>query len=315
MVIKNLFVILLCSLFLVSCLQTPKVNFRNDEPQRSVPSERAEEQEIEDEEETISFETKEAGKPFRPKISLVLGPGLARTFAHIGILKELKAANIPLHSVVGMGWASIVAAEYVDQKSVHGLEWKVSRSEEIKKLSDKSFWSSAIKERNVSGAESLVVSLLTDYKARSKKRGEFTCPLLSKRKKSLVFSDKRGLKNCISVPPLFNPGKNYAPYLFDAIAIKQGALKMGAEKVIYIDVLNKGGKFFSAETDSITGAVYWYWNFVSQMTDAGHIAFDKVVEVELDSGLLDFNTSLKSVRKGQRAGRNLVDFLQREYQF
>lgn len=329
---RRLLVSLLFSLFLASCAQIPKVNFRNTEkkiekeraeqqaPQRSVPFGQEENQEEADEEsgdhkEPISFETREQQKPFRPKIGLVLGPGLSRTFAHIGVLKELKAARIPVHSIIGMGWASIVAAEYVDQKSVHGLEWKVSRSEKLKQLSAKSFWSSSIKEKNTAEAEALVVSLLTSYGAKASRRGEFSCPLLSQRRRALVFSDKRGLKNCISVPPLFNPGKTYAPYLFDAMAVKQGAAKMGAEKIIYIDVLNKQPKLFSSKQGAVTGATYWYWNFVSQMTKLGHASFDKVIYVEVDSEILNFESTLDSVRKGQRAGLDLVEFLKEEYQY
>lgn len=316
MVIKNLFVIFLCSLFLVSCLQTPKVNFRNTEVKRSVPegetSDRPFEEAYNDD---VYFETKEKDKLFRPKVALVLGPGAARSFAHIGLLKAVKAADIPVHAIIGMGWSSIVAAEYVDQKSVHGLEWKVSRSEGLKKLSEISFWHSRIKEKTVADAEVLVSSLLTNYKIRSVNRGEFSCPLLSKRKNSLVFSDKRGLKNCISVPPLFNPGKNYAPYLFDAIAVKQGAIRLGAEKVIFVDVLSKNTKFFGAKEASVTGAVYWYWQFASQMTQSAHIAFDKVIEVNIASEILNFNNTLESVMQGQLAGEELVEFLRQSYQY
>ncbi|MGH1467942.1 MAG: hypothetical protein ACRBBP_03550 [Bdellovibrionales bacterium] len=316
MEIKNSFVILLCSLFIVSCAQIPKVNFRNTEPQREVPAESESGEEVEEpEDETVTFETKKTDKLFRPKVTLVLGPGASRSFAHIGVLKELKASGIQVHSIIGMGWSSIVAAEYIDQKSVHGLEWKASRSEGLKKLSETSFWSASIKEKNLSDAENLIKGLLTNYSSRAANRGEFSCPLLSKRKGALIFSDKRGLKNCISVPPLFNPGKVYAPYLFDGIAIKQGALKMGAEKVIFIDVLNKNQKFFGSKEASVTGAVYWYWNFVAQITKSAHIAYDKVIEVPANSDILNFNNTLDSVRKGQQAGQELVEFLQREYQY
>lgn len=316
--IKSSFVIFLCSIFLISCAQVPKVNFRNKEAPRDIPA--AEDsgepgEEVIEEDESVNFETKKSEKPFRPKVALVLGPGASRSFAHIGLLKEIKSANIPIHSIIGMGWSAIVAAEYVDQKSVHGLEWKVSRSESLKKLSETSFWSSTIKEKTTRDAELIIQSLLTSSKGSRGKKGEFTCPLLSKRKSDMVFADKRGLKNCIAIPPLFNPGKAYAPYLFDTAGLKKGALQMGAEKVIFVDVLNRNRSLFGAKESSVTGAAYWYWGFVAQMTEAGHDAFDKVIEINVDSEILNFETSLKSVRQGQAAGGELVEFLQREYQY
>ena len=250
--IKNLFVISICSLtlFVASCVQVPKINFRNTEPvktdEQAVQAEEAPGVNEREDDEVVNFETQDQSKEFRPKLALILGPGASRAFAHIGLLKEIKSANIPLHSVLGMGWASLVAAEYVDQKSVHGLEWKVSRSETLKKLSQTSFWNSKIKEKTTADADSLAAALLTNYKSRASKRGEFTCPLLSKRKKALIFSDKRGLKNCMAVPPLFDPGKSYAPYLFDVKALRDGLIKMGAQKVIYVDVLSRNPRFFGA---------------------------------------------------------------------
>ncbi len=313
---KSLFVTFLFSLFLMSCVQVRKMNFRNTQPQKTVPKEfRAEDIEEPELEENINFETRVSDKLFRPKVSLVLGPGASRSFAHIGVLKELKTLGIPIHSIIGMGWSAIVAAEYVDQKSVHGLEWKVSRSKEFKKLLETSFWSSKIKERALFEAETLVKSLLTDYSTRAENRRKFSCPLLSKRKNILVLSDKRGLKNCIAVPPLFNPGKNYAPYLFDVRAIQQGAMRMGAEKVIFIDVLNKNKKLFGKEQAFISGVVYWYWTFAAQMIESAYGVFDKVIEIDVNSEILNFNNTLDLVRKGRVSGRELAEFLKKEYQY
>ncbi len=319
--IKNLFVTSVCSSFLLiaSCAQVPKVNFRNQNPKALSESDQGANPDSGSDEdsasESIVFDTKDENLEYRPKLAIVLGPGASRTFAHVGVLKELKSSNIRIHSVLGMGWGALVAAEFVDQKSVHGLEWKVSRSETLKKLSETSFWSSKIKEKTTKDAESLIRSLLTDYGSNSGRRGEFTCPLLSKKKNALIFSDKRGLKNCIAVPPLFNPGKFYAPYLFDLETLVSGLKKMGAEKVILIDVLDKNPNLFGEAEESVTGAVYWYWNFVTQMTSSSHKVFDKVIRVDVESDILDFNDSLNSVRRGQDAGSDLVDYLKRKYQY
>lgn len=48
----------------------------------------------------------------RPKIGLVLGSGGARGFAHLGVLKVLKEAQIPIDMVVGSSMGALVACFY-----------------------------------------------------------------------------------------------------------------------------------------------------------------------------------------------------------
>ena len=51
------------------------------------------------------------------------------------------------------------------------------------------------------------------------------------------------------------------------------------------------------------------------MTSASHGIFDKVIEIDTGAEILNFNNTLDSVRKGQQAGQDLVDFLKKEYQY
>lgn len=52
--------------------------------------------------------------PVKPRVALVLGGGGAKGIAHIGVLEELKQANIPIDLVVGCSAGSIVGALYCD---------------------------------------------------------------------------------------------------------------------------------------------------------------------------------------------------------
>jgi NTE family protein len=58
---------------------------------------------------------KSASKP--PRISLALGGGAARGFAHIGVIQVLEEAGIRPHAVVGASAGSLVAALYASGKS------------------------------------------------------------------------------------------------------------------------------------------------------------------------------------------------------
>jgi NTE family protein len=47
-----------------------------------------------------------------PKIGLALGSGGARGFAHLGVLKALKDAGIPIHLIAGSSMGALVASFY-----------------------------------------------------------------------------------------------------------------------------------------------------------------------------------------------------------
>ncbi len=57
-----------------------------------------------------------------PRVALVLGGGAARGFAHIGVIKALEQAGIPIDLIVGTSAGSIVGALYADTGSARMLE-------------------------------------------------------------------------------------------------------------------------------------------------------------------------------------------------
>lgn len=64
----------------------------------------------------------------RPRVALVLGSGGPRGYAHIGVLRVLEAAGIPIDLVVGSSvgaligafWAAGLSAEEIDRRSFEG---------------------------------------------------------------------------------------------------------------------------------------------------------------------------------------------------
>lgn len=64
-------------------------------------------------------------KPAPPrKVVLVLGGGGARGFAHVGVIRELENAKIPIDMIVGVSVGSLIGVLYADSKSSLDLEWK-----------------------------------------------------------------------------------------------------------------------------------------------------------------------------------------------
>jgi len=56
-------------------------------------------------------------------IALVLGEGMARSFAHVGVLKALEEESIPIHLIVGSGMGAFMASLYANKKSANDMEW------------------------------------------------------------------------------------------------------------------------------------------------------------------------------------------------
>lgn len=310
---KNFFAIfdskcvgVLALLFLsTSCLKTTN-------PFQARKSEQSVDEAQKNKKENLDLTSKSLNKPFRPKVFLVLGPGLSRTFAHIGVFKEISAKEIPIAGVVGLGWAGLTAAEFADQGSTHGLEWKVSRSKELKALTSSSFWRKAPEEKSPKFAQGLIDKLLTDSRMKPV-HTKFYVPILSLQGKKLIFANKTGLKHSVAVPPLFDSGNRYAPYFYDFESLVEKTKALGAEKIIYIDVLNMRSKFWNS--DVYGSAVKSYWAFASQISYQNYDKFDKVFSVKAEAPLLDFSDPLSLIRAGESTGQDLVEFLKQEYQY
>lgn len=58
----------------------------------------------------------------RPRIGLILGGGGARGAAHIGVLRELEALNIPIDAIAGISMGALVGGLYASGLSVDELE-------------------------------------------------------------------------------------------------------------------------------------------------------------------------------------------------
>jgi NTE family protein len=75
----------------------------------------------------------------RPKIGLALSGGGARGFAHVGILKGLEGAGIPVDYIAGASMGGLIGACYAKGKTAHELEAiiiEISKTRELMRLID-----------------------------------------------------------------------------------------------------------------------------------------------------------------------------------
>ncbi|MGH9667827.1 MAG: patatin-like phospholipase family protein [Bryobacteraceae bacterium] len=78
----------------------------------------------------------DAGSRDEPRIGVALGGGFARGIAHIGVLRVLEAAKIPIHAIAGVSAGSIIAAAYASGATPTEIEAVALRM----KFSDVARW-------------------------------------------------------------------------------------------------------------------------------------------------------------------------------
>ena len=63
-------------------------------------------------------------------VVLVLGPGMARGFAYVGVLQALHDAKIPIGAILGTEMGGLIGAVYATSHSINQFEWALLKLKE-----------------------------------------------------------------------------------------------------------------------------------------------------------------------------------------
>jgi NTE family protein len=145
-------------------------------------------------------------RPTGAKVAVILGPGGAKSFAHVGVLKALQQQRIPVEKVVGLEWGALMAALYAQKGQSHDLEWKLYKMEQKNLPRPKGFFSRGGGETNVKVMEDFLTEAFGKDEA-TKTKLRFACPTRSIYSGVVSWQD-RGLlkdvvKRCLAYPPVF----------------------------------------------------------------------------------------------------------------
>ena len=234
------------------------------------------------------------------KIGVILGPGGALTWAHLGVLKELARNKIQPVGIVGVEWASVVAASYAEKGSINQAEWdlgKIHGQDVIKK----NLVGKTIDGREFSEISSEWNSIYTNKRIDAA-AVSYGCPAINLKTGQVAMYAKGStlavLNNCIPYPPLFKPYGGFVSGVREIKMMADFLRTKGADKIILVNVLEHPSK-----SDRLFANMDWdnqvIWSEISILYQTKHIGVDYLLSVPVDGfNYFDFESSKEILRKG-----------------
>jgi len=233
-----------------------------------------------------------------PKIGLILGPGGAKTFGHIGVLQEFQKAKIPVTAVAGLEFAAPMAALYAWKGFVNDVEWQMS------KLKDEDVLKKAListnKTAEMNDVRDFMKTIFQKLKVEDLKK-PFGCPALNL-SKNQVFMMSRGaldqlLPYCWPYPPLFRPFNNNVSGLRDLKVTADFLRAQGAQYVIFVNTL--GGNIQKRPIPGGDNLENLLWSELATTYSRPQPGIDAMISLNLEGyGIMDLSQRREIMQKG-----------------
>lgn len=260
-----------------------------------------------------SFLTKEP-----PRVGVILGPGGMRTFAHIGVLKEMARARLPVRAVVGLEWGAVIGGLFAMQGQANEVEWKAF------KLSDddvpgSGLLSKAIQRETAKDLREFFDRTFGDQLI-DRAKVDFACPSYNIRSERFGWWNrgplKDGVSKCVAYPPYYTDTDGWLAAPF---AIEEAAAYLrskGSNLIIYVDVL-AGGEIFNSTLIDEHYADYVLWAEARRQAARKQLpGVNVVVRVNTGQhGLTDFDGRRQMMDAGARAAQDVIQKLVAQYGF
>lgn len=195
------------------------------------------------------------------KVALVLSGGSALGFAHIGVISVLEKYGVDIDMIVGTSMGGLVGAAYATGLTVEEMTKFACKFKRIH-FFDVNFNASGLFSGK--GVMKNINKFLPDKKIENCKTkfACVSCDLISE--KEVVFnrgSIRDAVRSTLSIPGFFVPFKQGNKLLIDGGCVNNMpddvALKMGADVIISVDVINycKVDKKPKNAIDTLVGAI------------------------------------------------------------
>ena len=257
-------------------------------------------------------------KSGQKKVAVVLGPGGAKAFAHVGVLKALTQNRVPIDKVVGLEWGALVGGVFASKGQVHEVEWKLYKMEQKDWLPKKGIFN-----RQTSGAS---VNSMGDFfkdAFGNMELGNFKIPFACSSRSlwtaTLVMQNKGYakdvMKKCLPFPPLFQVKGSFIAAPSHAMDVVRGLKAEGYDIVLLVDVLGSAQPVGQDALMEYASDVILWQDIRREVRWARALATD-VIEVDTSAyPMSKFDARKELVELGESASRNSVSAFLNKYDF
>jgi predicted acylesterase/phospholipase RssA len=246
-----------------------------------------------------------------PKVGLILGPGGVKAFAHIGVLQELQKERVPIVSIVGIETGAIPAALFANKGLSNDVEWQMFKLKEHELVGK----AGLLDKDSLQKVEALAPFLeesLRDFQSENGKI-KFACPAFNMSKKQTFWMARGAYSQlvpfCVPSKPLFASYKDNVAMTWDPLAAKKQLKSMGANYIIYVNVLNQSSRERGYFSDKESLENIW-WTMVADQISKNKEEFDFVFQIDTqDVGLNEFDKKSEAIQKGTEGTREQIGML------
>ncbi|WP_413289653.1 patatin-like phospholipase family protein [Bdellovibrio sp. HCB337] len=255
--------------------------------------------------------------PAIPKIGLILGPGGARAYGHIGAVQNLNRLKVPVYGTVGIEWGAPAAALLSSKGQVYDMEWQMFKLKGDE-LNSKSLIGSGGKANDVSALKDFFHTAFGGLKVENFKH-PFGCPAYNI-SKNQVYMMSRGVVEqlmpyCLPYPPLFKPFNRNVSAMRELKMAADYLRSQGANYIVLINVLGRdaGKKSLVRETESTDAVV---WSEIASYYAKAQAGVDAVIPVELDGYMVtDFDKRREIMQKAAEVSQKPIEIWARKLGF
>jgi NTE family protein len=251
------------------------------------------------------------------KVGVIVGPGGMKTFAALGVFREMQRARIPVHSVVGLEWGSVIGGLYASQGQINDAEWKSFKLRE-ESLPEKGFLQSKASPAPISKLNSFLDESFGGM-AVDKARIDFACATVDRGSDHTGFVNKGSFKSamerCLPYPPMFEVSKSVAsPFgVEDAAAWLRGR---GANVILLIDVLGQGEYLPSRSVNDGSSENLLWAEIRREMYRAKAPIVNHVIHVNTSGHpVTDYDGRRQLMDAGQKAATDVCNKMVSQYGF
>ncbi len=255
-----------------------------------------------------------------PRVGLILGPGGMKTFAEIGVLRELMRAKVPIRAIVGLEWGAVIGSLYAQQGQANEAEWKSFKLKETD-LPDGSggFLSSGLKSEAV-GTLGEFFDIVYGSAEIENGKVDFACPAYWSKTDQFGFMSrgpvKTALRACLPYPPMIaeNAGVRAAP---NSVEEASNYLRSrGANLVILVNVLGQG-EFLPAKIAAAQPSDNLLWSEIRRELMRPHTNFVQFTINVNTSGhpITDYAGRRQLLEIGAKASLDVINRLSSQYGF